>query len=319
MLAEIHRLRSPVRDGRRRFCAAESFRYTGLMASSAPHRRRTAFTLIELLVVISIIALLISILLPALRRARASAQQLACQSNLRQFSMIVQLYAADFRDQVWPVDPEAQGRIMPIGAAWARLPDGRGGVKPGFLFQYADNIDVLGECPSNKRRDSVGGGGRNMFDGETPLDFDYTMVANTHGVRLERIRPMGYLPDPSGWAVGALPPATLPLTSRIRRFTGMPVFIEENTRWWNERYVDGLWSNMDQVETRHNGAGNVAFLEGHVEPFHAPMGVTDRLQEVRDLDANDLYVRGDHRWVRMEYRSGTLRPFGWINNPEQAY
>ncbi len=282
-----------------------------------PRRHAAAFTLIELLVVIAILALLISILLPSLRRARESALNLACQSNLRQFSMVVNLYAAEFRDQVWPVDPEAQGRITHLGAAWARLPDGQGGARPGFLFQYADNIDVLGECPSNKRRDSVGGGGRNMFDGETPLDFDYTMVANTHGVRLERIRPMGYLPDPSPYGVGALPPATFPLSSRIRQFTGMPVFVEENTRWFNERYVDGLWSNMDQIETRHTGAGNVAFLQGHVEGFRAPMGVTDRLQETQDMDANDLYVRGDRRWVRMEFRSGTLRPYGWINNPEQ--
>jgi prepilin-type N-terminal cleavage/methylation domain-containing protein/prepilin-type processing-associated H-X9-DG protein len=60
----------------------------------APDLRR-GFTLIELLVVISIIAVLIALLLPALGRTRKASNQVSCISNLRQWGLAIQMYAIE--------------------------------------------------------------------------------------------------------------------------------------------------------------------------------------------------------------------------------
>jgi prepilin-type N-terminal cleavage/methylation domain-containing protein/prepilin-type processing-associated H-X9-DG protein len=80
------------------------------------HSIKRAFTLVELLVVIGIIALLISILMPALTKARSAAVSVSCMSNLRQINLAFVQYAMDYKNYICP------GRIDgvdPITGAYA--------------------------------------------------------------------------------------------------------------------------------------------------------------------------------------------------------
>lgn len=68
-----------------------------------PSRRgKQGFTLIELLVVVSIIALLVSILMPALSKAREQAKMVICKTNLKQWGTMLFMYASDYDDSFFP-------------------------------------------------------------------------------------------------------------------------------------------------------------------------------------------------------------------------
>lgn len=137
---------------------------------------RSAFTLIELLVVISIIALLISILLPALGAARKSAREISCKSRQRQVGIMEHAFVADNKGEL--VDMQ---RIVD-GVEWSWR---------GILYkEYASQTPDIYDCPEDSEASYAAG----AFDDQGQVTPGETYLRSGTGAVNVHWRSAGFMP-----------------------------------------------------------------------------------------------------------------------------
>ena len=229
--------------------------------------RRKAFTLVELLVVIGIIALLISILLPTLNKAKQQALRVACAANLRSMGQAMTMYVAE--TGYYP----GHAALRPSGgnpfAVW-----------PTRLRRMARGSRDLFWCPANQpgfRWQQVNGPPGGLYASAAETGYGYEI-----GELLLDVFTVPFSYGYNDWGYNNVQPASAPNTQRglggdlwnpnSREIKAARIKKGSEMIAISDNISDGSWDyNIDAQNSRefmgklHNNGSNVLFCDGHVQ------------------------------------------------------
>jgi prepilin-type N-terminal cleavage/methylation domain-containing protein len=215
--------------------------------------RRRGFTLLELLAVIATIAILASLLLPILNRAKMKAQRTNCSSNLRQLGIAWMLYSGDNNGYLvasYPDSPEVWVEGDMSNAVEAVDLDL---IRKGKLYHYDQNTAIY-HCPADQGKD---------INGKRVATVRSYSMNSFMGAR-----------DP---ALGPIPPSAdgfVPFFSKetdVRRPSEAFVLLDEDERSINDGFFitdpsAGVWLDFPAISAhRHNYSYALNFADGHSE------------------------------------------------------
>jgi prepilin-type N-terminal cleavage/methylation domain-containing protein/prepilin-type processing-associated H-X9-DG protein len=234
---------------------------------------RRGFTLIELLVVISIISLLVSILLPALGKARAAGRTLTCSNNLRQIALVKNSYTFDFKDYF---TPGRSSRWQNNGEhhAWAAILREQGYL-PGSPGTSASGANELRSEPSwkvfacqeapNYNTDVTSNYGiPGYYTQFISYGYNYDYVATS-------VRDSSITATAAKWETPARSRQIKKHSKTILHADSLNASnagIDRMTGW------NQLWgaksSDRGMPHARHNSAVNISWVDGHVSTAMSP-------------------------------------------------